>query len=655
MKFLSESERETLRNICDTFTVGIDTAISPLATDETTHLLTIAERFESRVGKLGEQQTTQLKRLLKAFENPLTNLTMAGRFRRFSQCNAKDREALLLAWGTSIWPIARSGFMTLKRLALFLAYTPPDGQRHSMWDSWNYSDPPTPSNNEPQLQTTQVGDDDSLTADVLIIGAGAGGSVVAAELAARGCDVLVVDKGPAAQDADLGAGEAAGMHRFYERMGSFTSDDQSTVVLAGSAMGGGTLVNWMTCLPPTEQVRRQWANEFGFTGSAQPEFDLSQQAVTERLQVSQPQTENRQNQLLKNGCEALGLTAHHLYRNAGNCTNCGFCGYGCSQGGKHDTRRTFLRDAQSAGARLIADARVTRVLTRNGVAAGAELQLPSASGVRTVTVKSKVVVAAAGAIQTPALLRRSGLANRHIGENLHLHPTTATFALNAEPVRSWEGVPQSRMCDDFSDLDGAGFGVRLETAPAHPGLWAASAPWDSATSHRRLMTRLTDLSNIIVLTRDRHSGRVLCNGDAPPKVRYRLRGADRKHLIQGAVESLRIHRAAGAEEVFSPGFPNLSFAGGSDSQFESFLNQVSRRGYRPNSVGLFSAHQLSSCRIAGSAKLGPVQPSGETWEIANLFVADGSTLPNASGVNPMISIMTVAHLISQSIAEKLQA
>lgn len=540
--------------------------------------------------------------------------------------------------------------MALKRLALFLAYTPADDQSHPLWGDWNYHPPALRAITRPQLQTLNIESQSTLQADVLIIGSGAGGSVVAAELAAAGKDVLIIDKGPAASDAELGRGEASGMQQFYERAGSFTTDDKSMAILAGSGLGGGTTVNWMTCLAPPDDVRREWAQEYGFTGADSQSFAASISAVKQRLGLSQPTTENRQNQLLAAGCEKLGLSHQHLFRNASDCSNCSFCGYGCHAGGKNDARRTFLTEAQSHGARILPHTQVTKITIRNGSAIGAEAVHTNAAGEsRSITIQSKAVVVATGAIYTPHLLINSGLTNEHIGRNLHLHPTTATYAIYDRPVRSWEGVPQSRMCDAFADLNGKGFGVRLETAPAHPGLWASSLPWDSAQSHHSLMQQLEYLSNIIILTRDQHSGRVIVKPNQLPQIRYSLYGEDCYHLMRGVYESLAIHRAAGASRIFAPNFPSQSFSGGTDDEFEKFRLSVMSRGYRPNSIGLYSAHQLSSCRIGGSPKVGAVKPNGETYEVANLFVADGSVLPTASGVNPMISIMATAHFLSQQI------
>jgi choline dehydrogenase-like flavoprotein len=167
------------------------------------------------------------------------------------------------------------------------------------------------------------------------------------------------------------------------------------------------------------------------------------------------------------------------------------------------------------------------------------------------------------------------------------------------------------------------------------------------------MQRLHHMANIIVLTRDRGSGRVTVDRDGSPVLRYDLHPYDARHLMIGLQEALRVHKAAGAEEVSAPHNRRLAFRSGKDNNFEHFLKEVEERGFQPNAYALFSAHQMSSCRIGGNTALGAVDPTGETYEVRNLFVADGSVLPTASGVNPMVTIMGTAHFLAQHIKSKL--
>ncbi len=165
------------------------------------------------------------------------------------------------------------------------------------------------------------------------------------------------------------------------------------------------------------------------------------------------------------------------------------------------------------------------------------------------------------------------------------------------------------------------------------------------------------MANIIVLTRDYHGGRVTIDKQGEPMLHYQLHPYDANHLMIGLQEALRVQIAAGAREVSSPHndplvYHHLPVSGGEDvhsPDFEQFLANVKARGFHKNAYMLFSAHQMSSCRIGGDSATGAIDPSGETYEVRGLYVADGSALPTASGVNPMVTIMGTAHYIAQQM------
>jgi hypothetical protein len=228
-----------------------------------------------------------------------------------------------------------------------------------------------------------------------------------------------------------------------------------------------------------------------------------------------------------------------------------------------------------------------------------------------------------------------------------------TYGIFDQPIIPWQGPPMTRLSRQFANLDGRGYGVRLETAPVHPGIAALTFSWQSGREHKHLMGRLNHMANIIVLTRDFHGGRVTVDRNGQPILHYQLHPYDARHLMRGTLESMRVHRAAGAQEISSPHNQALVYRPDEGGDFDAFLEQVEAKGFRSNAYVLFSAHQMSSARIGGDSQIGAVDPSGESYEVRNLFVADGSVLPTASGVNPMVTIMGTAHYLAQQIKAKL--
>ncbi len=660
MPFLTPDEKRTLAAVCDT----LIPSLAPEAGDDP-QLFTLNARTFNLVDQLeaGFEQVTeaaqraQLKLVLQALEVGAVNGIGAGAWRGFSDLSPDEQTRVLRAWGNSPLPAARQLFQSIKRLGLFLFYSMmPEDQPNPAWAVFGYGGQPVPPQEAPRpIKPLAIREATTLYTDALIIGSGAGGGVVAGELTAEGLDVIVVEKGGYYAEADFHGQELSSTQTLFEKQGAMTTSDLSMIVLAGSTLGGGTTINWTASLRTPDNVLQEWETQYGFSGAAGAAFQHSLDAVMARLNVNSDESKlNTNNAMLLKGCEKLGYDVSVIPRNVKGCEECGFCNFGCSFGAKQGTLKTYLQDAHERGGRILVRARVERVLHQRGRATGALLTVQdSDGGVHEVIVRARAVIVSAGAIHTPALLLRSGLGNRNIGVNLHLHPVTVTYGLFDEPILPWQGPPMTRLSRQFADLDGRGYGVRLETTPVHPGITALTMPWQSGAAHKRLLQNMKHMSNIIILTRDYHGGRVAVNREGEPVLHYKLHPYDARHMMRGTLESLRIHRAAGAREVSSPHNRNLIYRPAEGGDFEAYLAEVEKRGLKSNAYMLFSAHQMSSCRIGGDSATGAVDPTGESYEIDNLFVVDGSVLPTASGVNPMITIMGTAHYLAQHIKAKL--
>jgi choline dehydrogenase-like flavoprotein len=310
---------------------------------------------------------------------------------------------------------------------------------------------------------------------------------------------------------------------------------------------------------------------------------------------------------------------------------------------------TYLPDAAVAGARMLVGTRAERVVLQRGAARGVEAI--SVSGAR-LTVFARAVVAAAGALSTPVLLRRSGLVNPHVGRGLRVHPATAVLGRFEEPVEPWGGTLQAVYSDELRHLDG-GYGVKFETAPAHPGLAGMFLPWRGAAQGAEDLRRLPHLSPVAVLLRDRDGGRVGVSRDGAPRVSYRLSRYDAGHLHQGVAGAARILEAAGAVQVGSVHQSRPNYEPGRRSSHAEFVAACAASGYAPGRLTLASFHLMASVAMGGSAETSACNPEGECWEARNLVVCDGSAFPTSSGVNPMLSIAALAHMNATRLARRL--
>lgn len=560
------------------------------------------------------------------------------------------REQALLAWADSRVPLRRRGFHSLRKGLLLLAYSLRDCDgRNPNWEAIGYPGP-RGAPGEPAgapLEVRVPAADTELDCDVCVVGSGAGGGVAAAVLAEAGLDVVVLEAGGAYDERDFDGGELDGLRRRYLGGGTTASDDWTVSVLAGAALGGGTVVNYTTSFRPPPEVREEWATHAPALGSA--EFDRALDVVCRRLDVNTDHNRvSAREEKVRAGLRALGWHCAEMPRNVRGCDQgvvCGYCPFGCALGAKQSTTRTWLADARAAGARILTGTRAERVVVSGGAVYG----VYAMAGGRRVAVRSRAVVAACGAIETPALLRRSGVGGSAVGRHLRLHPVGAAFGLFDEEIRPWEGTMQAVYSDEHARLDGA-WGLKYETTAIHPGLVAAALPWRGAAAHRELATSLRRMVAIGALVRDRDGGEVRVDRDGRPAIRYRLSAYDARHIQAGILGGARILEEAGARRIVASHARGVEYAPGR-SGHDAFASALDHFGSAPLLVHSF--HQMGSVRMGGSEADAGCDPEGVVWGVRDLVVCDASTFPTASGVNPMVAIEAIAHLNASALATRL--
>ncbi|TDN36170.1 FAD-dependent oxidoreductase [Hymenobacter sp. UV11] len=659
---LTPARAATLRTLADTF---IPASAGPVALPPGSALIDLDKLAAAiQAQPLGAQ--TEFGQLLDLLAKPLAGLTWWGPLKPFEALTPAQRERLLQSWAGSRLAPLRKGFHALRKLCTFLYYgDAPASGPNPAWAALGYPGPtPPPDGNPPgatERPLTPLAPlaDTTYTCDVLVIGSGAGGGVVAGELAQAGHDMLVLEAGPYLHGADFTQREADMMGRLYDARGALSTRDGSIGILAGACLGGGTTVNWAGAFRTPDYVLEEWAREHDAPQFISPEFTKSLDAVALTLGVNTAYPRhNGQNQALRDGSARLGQETHLIPRNERGLTDSdlhfqglGYSSLGDAHGIKQGTLNTYLRTAAAHGARLLPDTRVERITIVGGRATGAEAVHTTAEGRQVrILVRTERVVVAGGAIQTPTLLLRSGLRHPHLGRHLHLHPTVPVAAHYPWPMHSWHGPSMSVVNDTFTRLGGTNFGAKLETPPTHPGLMAMVLPWRSGAQHRELLQAADHLGSFIVLTRDRDGGRVRVDKQGAPLIDYQLSKFDKQSLLTGIRAAVDIHVAAGAHTVYLPhGTLPVLRAHEGVVQNPELLAALPRLPWQPNRYGLYSAHQMSTCRLGGQARTHPLRPSGETVEVQGLYVADGSAFPACSGVNPMLTIMALAHYTAQGL------
>ncbi len=660
---LSPIERQTLASVCD----ALLPALAPGEGDDPdlfsldAAALGVPEAMEQALGMLGQDQQAQFRMLLRLLDQPVAMRLLARRMRGFSALSQSERERALLTMAGSALPPLRTGFQGLKRLAAFLFYSLLDeAGSNPTWPAIGYCPSPRLPAAAAPLRLTAITAPTALDCDVCVIGSGAGGGVVAAELARAGRRVIVLEAGSSQQAPDFDQRELVGMQQLFLDQGMTASRDLGIAILAGATLGGGTTVNWQTSMPLPDAVRDEWAERSGCAHFTEASFTDSFAAVEARLSIGTSESlVNPNNAALQRGCETLDYRWSPIARNARGCDpeQCGYCMFGCRHGGKQSTAVTYLHDAQRLGdAVIIPHCRAERVLRANGCVTGVEAAAtgPTTGQQYSVHVRAPLVVIAAGGIQSPALLLRSGLDLPALGRHLYLHPTSGVGGHYAERIEMWNGPPQTVVCTEFSEsADTHGF--RLEAVPAHPGLFGLAIPWLGARDHRRRMQGYAHVGAIIVLTRDRAGGRVRVGRDGRAVIEYRPGRQEQALLRQGIAAAVRVHLAAGSHEVVTLHTREHCLRTGSGispAAVDAFCDRITRSALDRNRSTLFSAHQMGTCRMGRDPRTAVCNADGEVFGVRGLFVADASAFPLSSGVNPMLTVMALAHHTAQRIRER---
>ena len=634
---LSEGARASLDAICDTFVPGENGL--PAATE-----VGVPDVI---LGAMGANPSADVRDgfagLIEDWDSGFAELPQA------------DRERFLLSWCDSEDVMQRAAFQALRKLTLVMYYTVPwQGKgKNPVDEAIGYPGPHGQLKDTPPktIEPLEITEDTELDCDVVVVGSGAGGGTAAGVLAAAGLDVVVVEAGGYFSEEDFDGAELDGYVRLYLGGGGVPTPDQSIGLLAGFCLGGGTTVNYTWCFRPPDHVRQDWQDRFGLDDWMGKDFDDSLDAVWDRLQVnSENSMPSLRDERFREGLARLGWDSQVMQRNAVGCDEeiCGQCHYGCPIGAKQSTFKTWLQDAYDAGARIVVNAPVEKVVIEGGEAKGVEAT--TADGHK-LTVRARAVAAAAGAINTPALLVRSGLDNPNVGKNLMIHPVLLVWAMFDEEVLPWTGVFGSTFCDEFLDM-GEGYGVKYMHASAHPSDLAVFAPWRGANDHAELMQSLRYTGGFGILQRARDAGEVVVGPDGLPAPVWTLSAFDRDVMRKGLDGMTQILEAGGARRMYTSHAGWVSYDPGNGGR-EQMLKAADDYGWGPAQVTLGSFHLMGTAHMGASKGSTVCDPTGEAWDAKNLFVVDGAVLPTALGVNPMITIEAAAHKIARGMAAKL--
>ncbi|HKQ71985.1 MAG TPA: GMC family oxidoreductase [Polyangiaceae bacterium] len=491
------------------------------------------------------------------------------------------------------------------------------------------------------------------TCDVVIVGSGAGGAVLASVLSEAGLSVIVLEEGPYYTPQEYGSFRPTeSMRRIWREAGLLAAFGlgQTPVIglSAGRCVGGSSVLTGGVCFRIPSEVHAEWVRDLGLTDLSEASFEPVYREVERRVRVREVPADMRSASTDKfvEGAAKLGIPMHPLKRNTEGCVGNGRCNFGCPSQAKMSVDVSYLPSALRNGARVIADALVERIEIEEGRATGILGRIlggPGGKASRPFRVRARAVVAACGTLHTPVLLFNSGIGRRApaLGRNVTLHPALRVSALFDDVLTGWNGALQSVYSDHF-----AAEGVTLVGVYSAVNMLASALP-GVGPAHRRLVADMRRHAVFGALVHDEGGGSVRLGTGREPILTYRMAPRDLARLRRSITILSEMAFAGGAREVYLPIF------GLTPIKSMDEVRKLERSPLDARRIECLAFHPLGSARMATDARRGVVDVNGESYEVKGLYVADGSILPTSIGVNSQVPIMAMATRLAWRLADKL--
>jgi choline dehydrogenase-like flavoprotein len=485
--------------------------------------------------------------------------------------------------------------------------------------------------------------------DIVVIGSGAGGGVVAQELAplcADGKRIAVLEWGARLKDEEFTGREIDMASKlFFDSGGTFTKDRAMTLAY-GRAYGGSTVIYTGTSLTMPVDVVTQW----GVPGLGFNDLHRRSMKYFEENNVHPLADEdiNDNNRLFLEGCRKLGFNVEQFPINVKGCKGSSLCNLGCPNQAKQGTDRVQLPRAEALGVEVITNCRVTKIGDHvcEAVVVDPGFGGPSKWEPGEYRVRAKVVVVCAGGVvNSPGLLLRSGFGDRlpMLGRSITLHPALILVGEHAEPITNFNGFPKSYYSDEFMKREK----FLLETCMYFPFVTAKNLIGFGA-EHSELMRAFPRLQMILVLAIDASvpENRVTLDAHGDLVIDYTLTEPVLDSLHASMLASTKVFFAAGAKRVHAPAGENF-FIDLADADRVDEL--IPRANVKPGKISITSAHLMGGCAMGRDTTDSVTDGWGRVHDVPWLYVADSSLFPQCSEVNPYVTVMALADRVAEGI------
>lgn len=482
------------------------------------------------------------------------------------------------------------------------------------------------------------------TADFVVIGSGAAGATAAVTLASAGYRVVILEEGPWIRTREFGVDLYPALKSMYRELGTQVCLGRAPFpLLQGRCVGGSTTVNSAIAWRAPAAVIDRWGAEYGLgdvisSRVLEPHYDAIERSLN--VHSVDDRALGRQDRLLAEAARSVGIHAERLRRYDGGCEASASCATGCRTGKKLGMNVTYVPQTLHRGGRIYTWARADRIESRFGRATAVSVTLQAPGRPRLHLVARRGIVVAASALQTPHLLRRSGVRLAGLGRHFQAHPGTTLAARFDGRVAMDIGATQGYNSTHFVETDG----YKIESLSLPPEVLCTRIPEVGPRLMEQIM-RYGQLLNWAVVVRAEAQGTVgtMLGAD---RVWYTPTRGDMARM-RGALKKVsELMFAVGAREIFPcvQGMPHLTSP---DDLALWDRASLDPRAYAP----LMASHLFGTARMGRDASATVTGTDFQVHGMRGVYVVDSSVFPTNLGVNPQHTIMAVARLAATRIAE----
>lgn len=492
--------------------------------------------------------------------------------------------------------------------------------------------------------------DRSLEADVVVVGTGAGGAAVAAELAEGGSRVVMVEEGSLFRTEDFTSDTPEMMRKTYRDMGStFILGPPHIPYVEGRCVGGSTTINGGMSFRTPERILHSWATTHGMPSLGPEPMDRWFSKVERRISVATqiPESVGQDSMMMRKGADELGWEWRENTRNQVACVGTNNCAFGCPTGAKQSSLVSYVPRALAAGATLVTDCRVREITIESGRVAGVVGWITDPRTRRRtrnkVVVRAPCVVLSCGAVHTPVLLLQQRLANRSrmVGRNFLCHPNAKVVGVFPHAVQGWKGVSQGQQVMEFTDD-----GIFMAENFIPPAMMAMTMLKVGNAAFED-MKRYNEVVTAACLLEDSGAGRIRAMPfRSGPFLRYSFSKKDTERAKRGVARLAELLFAAGAERVYLP------FAKVHALDSPAQVGRIADAQIKPGDVELFTVHLMGTARMGTDPAASVVDEWGAAHDVPGLYIADASVFPTAIGTNPQVTIMALATRTAHHILQR---